>query len=161
MLSPSLLLLLMQTANSLEKTLMLGKIEGKRRRGWQRMGWPIASLTRWTCTEQTLGDGEGKGSQACCSPRGCRGGHDLETEQPQTRTWTSQGRTKSLLQPCLLLISLFFPNYLKPEGIGFPSPARVLLRLFLLKVYDWCSKACLSIHQMGAKGLQTNTEFHF
>ena len=32
-LSPSLLLFLMQTANSLEKTLMLGKIEGKRRRG--------------------------------------------------------------------------------------------------------------------------------
>ena len=30
---------LMQTANSLEKTLMLGKIEGKRRRGWQRMRW--------------------------------------------------------------------------------------------------------------------------
>ena len=28
---------LMQTANSLEKTLMLGKIEGKKRRGWQRM----------------------------------------------------------------------------------------------------------------------------
>jgi len=28
---------LMQRANSLEKTLMLGKIEGKRRRGWQRM----------------------------------------------------------------------------------------------------------------------------
>jgi len=30
---------LMQTANSLEKTLMLGKIEGKRRRGCQRMRW--------------------------------------------------------------------------------------------------------------------------
>ena len=30
---------LMQTADSLEKTLMLGKIEGKRRRGWQRMRW--------------------------------------------------------------------------------------------------------------------------
>ena len=28
----------MQTANSLAKTLMLGKIEG-RRRGWQRMRW--------------------------------------------------------------------------------------------------------------------------
>ena len=28
---------LMQTANSLEKTLTLGKIEGRRRRGWQRM----------------------------------------------------------------------------------------------------------------------------
>ena len=30
---------LMQRADSLEKTLMLGKIEGKRRRRWQRMRW--------------------------------------------------------------------------------------------------------------------------
>ena len=30
---------LMWRADSLEKTLMLGKIEGKRRRGWQRMRW--------------------------------------------------------------------------------------------------------------------------
>ena len=30
---------LMQRANSLEKTLMLGKIEGRRKRGWQRMRW--------------------------------------------------------------------------------------------------------------------------
>ena len=30
---------LMQRADSLEKTLMLGMIEGKRRRGWQRMRW--------------------------------------------------------------------------------------------------------------------------
>ena len=29
----------MQRANSLEKTLMLGKIEGRRRRGQQRMKW--------------------------------------------------------------------------------------------------------------------------
>jgi len=29
----------MRRANSLEKTLMLGKIEGKRRRGQQRMRW--------------------------------------------------------------------------------------------------------------------------
>ena len=29
----------MPTVDSLEKTLMLGKIEGKRRRGWQRMRW--------------------------------------------------------------------------------------------------------------------------
>ena len=30
---------LIQSADSLEKTLMLGKIEGKRRRGQQRMRW--------------------------------------------------------------------------------------------------------------------------
>ena len=30
---------LMQRADSLKKTPMLGKIEGKRRRGWQKMRW--------------------------------------------------------------------------------------------------------------------------
>ena len=30
---------LIRRANSLEKTLMLGKIKGRRRRGWQRMRW--------------------------------------------------------------------------------------------------------------------------
>ena len=30
---------LKRRANSLEKTVMLGKIEGRRRRGWQRMRW--------------------------------------------------------------------------------------------------------------------------
>ena len=35
---------LMQRANSLEKTLRLGKIEGKRRRGQQRMKW-LDSIT--------------------------------------------------------------------------------------------------------------------
>ena len=30
---------LMRTADSFEKTLMLGKIEGRRRRGWQKMRW--------------------------------------------------------------------------------------------------------------------------
>ena len=35
---------LIQRADSLEKTLMLGKIEGKRRKGWQRMRW-LYSIT--------------------------------------------------------------------------------------------------------------------
>ena len=35
---------LMRRVNSLEKTLKMGKIEGKRRRGWQRMRW-LDSIT--------------------------------------------------------------------------------------------------------------------
>ena len=35
---------LMQRASSSEETLILGKIEGKRRRGWQRMRW-LNSIT--------------------------------------------------------------------------------------------------------------------
>ena len=36
----------MWRADSFEKTLMLGKIEGRRRRGWQRMKW-LDGLTDW------------------------------------------------------------------------------------------------------------------
>ena len=39
---------LMWRTDSLEKTLMLGKIEGGRRRGQQRMRWLPASSTQWT-----------------------------------------------------------------------------------------------------------------
>ena len=47
----------MQGANSLEKTLILGKIEGKMRRGQQRMRW-LDSITDSIghVSEQTLGD---------------------------------------------------------------------------------------------------------
>ena len=38
---------LMPIAESLEKTLRLGKIEGRRRRGWQRTRW-MASPIQWT-----------------------------------------------------------------------------------------------------------------
>ena len=37
---------LMRRTNSLEKTLMLGKIEGRRRRGRQRMRW-LDGITYW------------------------------------------------------------------------------------------------------------------
>ena len=39
---------LIRRTDSFEKTLMLGKIEGGRRRGWQRMRWLMASPTQWT-----------------------------------------------------------------------------------------------------------------
>jgi len=59
---------LMQRADSLEKTLMLGKIEGRRRRGRQRMRWLDGITDSMDEFEQTLGDGKGQGSLACCSP---------------------------------------------------------------------------------------------
>ena len=66
---------LMQRTDSLEKTLMLGKIEGRRRRGWQRMRW----LNGWLDGhefEQPTGVGDGQGNLECYSPWGHRVGQD-------------------------------------------------------------------------------------
>ena len=55
----------------LEKTLMLGMIEGKKRRGWQRMRL-VRQHHQLSGHElgQTPGDGEEQGSLAHCSPWG-------------------------------------------------------------------------------------------
>ena len=65
---------LMLRTDSLEKTLMVGKIEGRRRRERQRMKWldGITDLINGHEFEQAPGDGEGQGSLACCSPWGCK-----------------------------------------------------------------------------------------
>ena len=55
---------LMGRANSLEKTLMLGKIEGRRRRGQQRTRWlgGITDSMDMNLSKLQVGDGEGQGS---------------------------------------------------------------------------------------------------
>ena len=65
---------LMRRADSLEKTLMLGKIEGKRRRERQRMRW-LTTITdsmdmKLSKPQEIVKDREG--SLACCSSRGCK-----------------------------------------------------------------------------------------
>ena len=62
---------LMQRANSLEKTLKLGKTEGKRRKGWQWVKC-LDTITQFNGHEfeQTPGDRVGQGSLACCNPWG-------------------------------------------------------------------------------------------
>ena len=64
---------LIQRANSLEKSLMLGKIEGRRRSRHQRMRW-AGWQNQWDRDELglTLGDGEGQGGLMCCSLWGCK-----------------------------------------------------------------------------------------
>ena len=65
----------------MEKTLMLGKMEGTRRRGQQRVRWLMASLDGHEC-EQAPGVGDGQGSLVCCSPWGRK---ELDTmERPTT-----------------------------------------------------------------------------
>ena len=72
---------LMQRADTFEKTLMLGTIEGRRRRGWQRMSWLDASPTQWTWVGWTLGVGDGQGDLVYC-------GSLVAKSQTQLSNWT-------------------------------------------------------------------------
>ena len=58
---------LMRRADSFEKTLMLRKIEGGRRRGWQRMSWLDGITDSMDEFEWIPGVGDGQGGLACCS----------------------------------------------------------------------------------------------
>ena len=69
---------LMRRADSLEKTLMLGKIESRRRRGQQRMRWLDGITKSMDEFEQAPGAGDGQGSLACCNPWGCK---ELDTTE--------------------------------------------------------------------------------
>ena len=60
----------MQRADSLEKTLMQGKIKGKRRRGRQKMIGLDGISDSMDEFEQTPGDSEVQGNLACCNSWG-------------------------------------------------------------------------------------------
>ena len=73
---------LMRRVDSLEKTLMLGGIEGRRRRGWQRLRWLDGWLDRRE-SEWTPGVGDGPGGLECCGSWGRR-----ESDTTEQLNWT-------------------------------------------------------------------------
>ena len=97
------------SSRSFEKTLMLGKIEGRRRKGRQRMTWQLNGHGfGWT---PGVGDGqEGLGS---CGSWGCK-----ESDMPEWLNWT---------EPTVTEGSLF----------STPFPAFVVCRFFDDGHFDW------------------------
>ena len=111
---------LMWRTDSFEKTLMLGKIKGGRRRGWQRMRWldgitdSMASLTRWTWVWAGSGSWWWTGKPGVLQSMGSqRAGHGWVTGL----NWTMMYRSRhSVIQKTSRLSKSILNKY---PGISF------------------------------------------
>ena len=88
--------LLMRRVNSLEKTLMLEVIGGRRIRGQQRIRWWMASLTWWSWVWVNSGVGDEQGGLTCCS----LWGHKV-SDMTEWLNWTEPIWSHGP-QPCLI-----------------------------------------------------------
>ena len=101
---------LMWRTDSLEKTLMLGKFECRRRRGWQRMRW-----VGWHHRldghefEQASGVGDGQGGLACYDSRGCK-----ESDTTEQLNWIE-------MTFCVLVYLFVQLPSVNVKRLGFPS----------------------------------------
>ena len=91
---------LMQRTDLLQKTLMLGKSEGRRRRGWQRMRWWMTLPTQWTWVWASSRIADGQGSLVGYNPWGCK-----ESDMAEQLNWTN-----SYLITTIIVI-LFYMRY--------------------------------------------------
>ena len=86
---------LMQRADSLEKTLILGKIEGRRRRGWQRMRWLDGITDSWTWVWMNSGSWWWTGRPGVLQSMGLqRVGHNWVTELNWTEPFKIRPKSK-------------------------------------------------------------------
>ena len=109
---------LMRRVDSFENTLMLGKTEGRRRGGWQRMRWLDGITTQWTWVWASSGHWWWTGNPGVLQAMGSqRVGPDWATEL----SWYALGYPANPVSLFILLLA--FPEFLSnPLDHSYGSP---------------------------------------
>ena len=124
---------LMWKTDSLVKTMMLGKTEGGKRRGQQRMRWLDGFSLDGHEFEQFLGVDDGQGGLACCSPWGCK-----ELDTTEQLNWTIEDRKNFVLVHCEVPVPSRYGN------MWFYVYVNLLM--FLAKTVTSWATICLHCH---------------
>ena len=132
---------LMRRANSLEMPLMLGKIEGKRRSGWQRMRWLDTITYSININVSTLGDSGGWSSLVCPCPWG---------HKKSDLTYQLDNNDNNIVQESLSCLSHFYVVLFLTHRITETDHISKNDHF----IYKWFTKnfLCLKTKQRGRRG---------
>ena len=144
----------MRGANSLVKSLMLGKIEGKRRRGWQQMRWLDGIITGSVDMSLSKLREAVKSRETCCAAV-----HWVAKSRTQLSDWTAttfniiirllqlaincmgEKKKKSTLKPFVGMLYIFHRT--KTENPAVQLVRNAVLRGFFCLYTGVLSKTCL------------------
>ena len=127
---------LIRRADSLEKTLMLGKIEGRRRRGRQRMRWLDGTIDSVDMSlsklQEVVGREGGQGILACCSLWGHKEAGTTERLNSNQQSTLALAFVLVILSSCKFFSTLpsassfclksFFTGHLLSQAAAPPTP---------------------------------------